>query len=395
MQQPKPKPSILSATELRPLVEEMIQDPRLVGLAKFITKVAFFWSEEIDTACAGHGFIFFNKKFFYSMDQEGQLTVLVHEIHHLSLRHLERGKMCIPHLHNIAADHVINLELKDQGFSFDGIPVTPCCDPKYKGMSTEQVYNILKKEPEPPKPQKGQVSSDQIEEMIREALEPGQTLEDQIEKAEEDVKTLEATIGTKPGNVIINLHRTPVNVIIKDAKYSEIFGKYLIDPINSRKRSFMRPSRRQQGSNTPLRLPGRLKKDAPDNRLTHLVYALDVSGSITPKQAQQFHDSVRTIKELLNPSELTVLFFDTTIRLKRTFTDQEPYGNIEVTAGGGTCLRGVWSEAKKIKPEALVIFTDMELKVLSEPDFDVIWMLPGLVRKSLYAPYGKMYTLPK
>lgn len=391
-------PVVHPATELKPLVEDMILDPRMVGLAKYIVKIDFFWSPDIPTACAGHGFIFFNQDFFYSIPEETRMTIIYHEIEHLVLRHLKRGKECIPSIHNVAADHVINNALKAEGFTFDGIPFEICCDPKYKGMSTEQVYNILVKEAEknpPPLPTFGQMSADQIEDMVEAALGVEKTLEEQAEKAEGDIQSLEKRAGKNTGGKRILLEPSKKNIIVVGATYEEVFEKYLIDPLGATKRSFARPNRRQHGRNVSLRfrLPGRIKRSRKENRLTHLVYALDVSGSVTLAQAQQFHDSVRTIKKILKPEFLTVLFFDTKIKLEKTFSANEPYGGITVQAGGGTDLKDVYKRVAEINPEALVIFTDMQVNIPKQPTWETIWLVPFMT--SVLAPYGKMYLIPK
>jgi predicted metal-dependent peptidase len=144
-----------------------------------------------------------------------------------------------------------------------------------------------------------------------------------------------------------------------------------------------------------LQLPGRFPKRGHKNRLKHLVYALDVSGSINQKQAQQFHESVRTIKELLNPSKLTVLFFDTKIKLERTFTDRESYGNIQVHAGGGTDLQNVYARTKELGPEALVIFTDLCVGIPPKPDWETIWLIPEAYYSVPSNIYGEVYLIPE
>ena len=160
---------LLPADELLPLIEEMIQDPRLVGYAQFIRTIKIMWSDAIQTACAGHGFIFFNKPFFYSIPPETRITVMVHEIKHLALDHLNRSKGMNHNVFNIAADHVINIDTQDEGFTFEG--TEPYLDEKYRGMSMERVYGIIyEDEDNPPPPMPGLPSRDQIEDLIEKQL---------------------------------------------------------------------------------------------------------------------------------------------------------------------------------------------------------------------------------
>lgn len=390
------------ASALKPLVEDVFRsDPRFVGLSRFIVNVRIFWSFDISTACAGHGFIFFNPDFWDRIPEETRKTVLAHEVWHLILKHLQRGEKCDPIIHNEACDHVINLSLEKEGFTFDG--TTPLKDPIHIGKSSDQIYNEIweEREKNPPKPQPGMASKDQIEQLIKDILvedanngSKSKTLEQQKQEAEANVDEAQKSVGSDPGHKEIKLDLTKTLVRIERASYEEIFKNYLTDPLSGGKRTFMRPSRRSHGSPTQLLTPGRFPKRGAKNRLTHLVYALDVSGSITPKQAQQFHDSVRTIKELLNPEKLTVLLFDTRIVLEKVFTDKEKYGNIRVNAGGGTDLRDVYKRMKVLEAEAMVCFTDLMVTIPPKPEWESIWIVPSMGCPIPQNIYGNVYLIP-
>lgn len=389
------------ALKLKQVFEEIIvNDPRCIGLARYIANIRIFWSYAIPTACAGHGFIFFNPNFYDSIPEQSRITVCVHEIWHLILKHLERGKDCDPYVHNIAADHVINNALEQDGFTFEG--TDPCKDPQYRGKSTEQVYNTIYEEQKKTKKQAagsldGMIPAELIEDLIEEIVnEEGKTLEDQKTKAEKDVDNAGKQAGNTSGSFEIRLEKTPNKVMIIGATYQEIFKPYLTDPLTGGKRTFMRPNRRQHGVNSSkLQLPGRYPKRGHINRLKHLTYALDVSGSITGKQSQQFHDSVRTIKELLNPSMLTILFFDTRIVLEKTFTDAQKYGNIQVRAGGGTDLREVWKRTAELGSDALVVFTDLAVTIPPKPEWECIWLVPEKFYSVPPNIHGQVYLIPE
>ena len=392
------------ASSLKKIMDELIvNDSRFVGLATYIVNVRIFWSAQIETACAGHGFIFFNPNFYNRIPPETRITVMAHEIWHLILKHLGRTQDQDPYFSNIAQDHVINIPLSDDGFTFHG--TDPFMDFQYRGMSSEEVYNHIytkrKEENKPPTlaEMNGHISGDTIEGLIEAVLgddQQGKSLEDQKKDAAKDVENFHKAAGTVTGNNLIELECTRKIVAIKDATYDQIFANYMIEPLSGGKRTFMRPNRRQHAVvNQNLRLPGRFHRKGPKNRLTHLVYALDVSGSINAYQAQQFHDSVRTIKEMLNPEYLTVIFFDTKIKKRQTFTDKQTYKNIQVSAGGSTSLIDVWKAVADINPEALVIFTDLYVNIPPKPDWDCIWLLPDINHAPISPDhYGPVYLIP-
>ncbi len=393
------EPKIWEAVTLKEIVDELVvTDKRFTGFARFMVNVRFFWSTMIPTACAGDGFIFFNPNFYDSLPEESRKTVIAHEVWHLILKHLERGEGYDHVTHNIAADHVINISLEDDGFTFEG--ADPVLDRKYKGMSTEQIYDQIwtKREEQPPVPAPGHVGPETIKQHIEDALAQtpgGPSMEENKKQADANVEAHGKQAGTQSGHQSIILDMTKTQVLIIGATYKDIFADYFIDPLSGGNRTFMRPNRRSHSmKGQKLILPGRYPKRGHINRLTHLVYALDVSGSITVKQAQQFHNSVRTIKEMLNPLKLTVLFFDTRIKLERMFTDKEKYGKIQVSAGGGTSLTDVYRRTEELDPEALVIFTDLCVSIPPQPKWDTIWLVPEI---NVHIPptiYGDVYLIP-
>lgn len=413
--------SVEIATALRAEVEKMIlDDPKMLGVARYLNNVEIFWSYNIETACAGHGFIFFNPDFYYQLPEPTRNTIIVHEVWHLILKHLERGVGHDPEDYNRAGDHVINNLAEDEGFEFDFTGVTmadgrgfePVKDARFKNMSTEDIYNVIHKERKsgnPPPPCNGgksvnpkHVPKSVIDDLVKAAADKiagnddYNNVADQIEADAKRLEDLEISTGKNSGNSHLMLELTGTHVAIAGSTYEEIFADYLIDPISGAKRSFMRPNRRMHGVKAGFQLPGRVKRKHKSNRLAHLIYALDVSGSITEIQAQQFHDSVRTIKELLNPNLLTVLFFDTQIKLIKTFKDTEPYTKISVEAGGCTCLKAVYKYIATRDPDAVVIFTDLCVIIPKKPKWHTIWLVPVNHRKSnVPGLYGDIYIIPE
>lgn len=388
------------------IVEEMLEkDKRFKGMAKYVSNIVFFWSNQIPTACAGHGFIFFNKDFWKSLLPEQRKTVVAHEIWHLILEHLERGEKKEPTAYNIAGDHVINLTLQEDGFPIsdksDYGGTTPLCDPAYKGMSTEKIYNIvyqdMKDNPGKHSSPQGTPSRDQIKDLIEQALQgSGKDLEQQKQEDKNLLDEAKSGCGSEDSNTdrIIELDRDRKQVQKKT--YEEIFADYLVDPLSGGKRTFMRPSRRQISGG--LRMKGKYPKKGRKNRLTHLVYALDVSGSITNDQARLFLTSAKDLKDKLNPALMTIMLWDTRIVLEKVFSEHESIKGINIYAGGGTDLHPVYKRVEQINPEALVIFTDLCVAIPPKPKWDTIWFVPDENMHEYFlepVTYGEVFSIPK
>ena len=402
---------LLSADNtLKSYVEEMIiTDNRFKGMSRYIFNINFYWTTAIPTACAGHGFIFFNPTWWDKMVHEERKTVIAHEIWHLISNHLERGRDKDPESYNIAGDYVINLTCHDEGFistlnnqdkpntDFGGAGML--IDEKFRGKGTDAIYAIVhadrKKNPSS-HGSSGAPSVDQIEELVQQALEgTGKDLQQQAEEHEQDrQKAVEAGMGAGTNQDI--LRTEGLKIYIQKATYEEIFEKYLTDPLTGGKRTYMRPSRRQ--TKDGLRLKGKYPKRGRKNRLTHLVYALDVSGSITAHQKKQFLASAKTLKEKLNPQLMTVILWDDGIRFEKTFREDELLDNIHVMSGGGTDLRPVYKRVQQLMPEALVIFTDLAVNIPPKPDWETIWFVPSMGIGDYYlnaVTYGDIYLIPE
>lgn len=389
----------------RSIVTEMLlTDNRFVGLSRYVNEIKFWWSHAIDTACAGAGFIFFNPDFWAKLDPERRKTVVAHEIWHLILNHLERGKGLDPESYNIAGDYVINWQLKEDGFVTDNPfgDIDILLDGQYAGKSTEQIYaQVHKERKQDPKSHapSGAPTAGQIEDLIKEALDgTGKDIGQQ--KKEDDAKrdsvVAQAAAGDGDGSTDRFLTTQGLKVFIKEASYEEIFQPWLTDPLSGGKRTYMRPSRRQVRGG--LRLKGKYPKRGRKNRLSHLVYCLDTSGSITDVQGRQFLRSAKTLKERLNPSLMTVMMWGSRIVFEKTFREDEELDNIRILAGGGTNLRPVYNRLKNLNPECAVIFTDLEFDMPPKPEWETIWFVPDLGIPDYWLQkvnYGDVYLIPE
>src|SRR5690606_36181796 len=94
-------------------------------------------------------------------------------------------------------------------------------------------------------------------------------------------------------------------------------------------------------------LPGEVEDEG---RLEHLIYYLDVSGSVTDAQAMRFNSEVKYIKDTFNPKKLTLAQFDTRITWERTFLEDDPFDEIVIIGRGGTHLEPVRQHMIKHRP---------------------------------------------
>ena len=87
--------------------------------------------------------IYYNPEFLSNLSEDEQTFCFAHEISHIALNHIKRSKGKNYELFNIAADAVINAQLKK-----DGLPLSPddVDMPDASNYSAEEIYDKLMKE---------------------------------------------------------------------------------------------------------------------------------------------------------------------------------------------------------------------------------------------------------
>lgn len=133
--------------------------------------------------------------------------------------------------------------------------------------------------------------------------------------------------------------------------------------------SWRRPNRRH----SDVYLPSR----ESDNRLPHMLYGIDVSGSVTDPDILRFNSEIKHIKERYNPEKLTVFQFDTRITKVDIFGEDDSFDEIVVVGRGGTDLRPVRQFILENDPTAVVIFSDLYVDPMEPVDVPIIWVCVG------------------
>ena len=339
-------------------------------LGALLCNMKFEWNDRISTAATNGEYLFWNPKFFMKLDPETRVTVLAHELWHVAYLHVVRGKSMVHNTYNIAADHVINLMLKEHGYYMDGFPY--CMDSKYTGWSTEEVYDDLMANPPPPS--SGGLGDDI--EYTKSDIATSDTIAKVIEASV--VARMTGKAGDIPEEITLVLEKfldpkLPWRTILAD----------FFNEITEMEYSIRRPNRRYQD---PI-LPGLIGMTG----LEHLMYGIDISGSVSDHDILVFNSEVKFIKEEFNPQLLTLLTFDIKIRDVYRFEPDDPFEQIVVTGRGGTSLHDLFERAKKEKPSCLVVFTDLDVSIPMNPGVPVIWIVtqnPGVK-----VPYGKIIHL--
>lgn len=360
-------------------------------LGPLMSMMAFIWSEEVLTAATNGKTFWWNPVWFLSLDPKVRETVLVHELWHVARLHMVRLGERNPKIWNYACDIRINNDLDLQKYSFHG--THPWLDHTYDSperASEEDIYDQLMAQ--------GQSALDALLASLGGAwgLTPdGGMVGDMEEPADKDdlaetinnvvqaahVARLSGHAGDIPGEVeqLIKQFLSPV------VPWETLLHKFFHDLLEE-DYSWRRPNRRF----SDIYLPSRYEDEG---KLDHLIYYLDVSGSITDAQVIRFNSEVKYIKDTFNPKKLTLVQFDTRITAEKTFLDNEPFDELVVVGRGGTALEPVREHMIEHRPTAAVIFSDLYCVPMQPLPFEVptIWVAIG--NKDTPVPFGERINI--
>lgn len=360
-------------------------------LMPLLSNLNFYWSTDIPTARTNGISLHFNPHFFMKIPKETQVSVLAHEIWHVAFLHMLRRGTREPYLSNIAMDYQINNLLAREGYTFHG--TDPYLDQaRFGDMIWEDIYDILLQERDdiakklnewgiPMLP--SEVTGDDPY-VIGDVEEPEEKSEmdgivSNVLVAQQAAKMSGA--GDMPGSIETILKR----FVSPKLPWNILLQKWFQDR-DDVIRSFRRPNRRYSTEYMPSDI------EDEEGRLIHLIYYLDVSGSITQAEVVRFNSEVKYIKETYNPEKLTVVLFDTMIQKEIVFMQEDPFDEILIVGGGGTCLICVREHILQHRPTAAVIFSDMEVSPMeplpSGVEIDTLWV--AINARGVKVPFGKL-----
>jgi len=335
------------------------------------TRMQLVNADEWCSTAATDGLKFYYNSRFIMMLKPKEVEFLVgHEVLHVVYDHIGRRGNRDPRLWNIADDYAVNADLKRHKVG-EFIKTVPCLyEVKYDGKSAEEIYDDLYE-----KAEKINVE-DLIDQMIDDHMEgenqgenDGEEIDgsgkvkgrpkmspEERERVRQEVKQaiINAAQGAEAGSIpkgverMIKQHTNPI------MPWRELIQTNLTSAIRT-DFSFMRPNRR--GWHMDAIMPGMTPGEEID-----VVVSLDMSGSITDKQAQAFLGEIAGMMDAFDGYKVHVFCFDTETYNPQDFTSEnmDTIDSYEPVGGGGTdfdCIFGYLKE-NAIVPKRLIVFTD-------------------------------------
>ena len=324
---------------------------------------------------------FYNPAFLKHLTDNEVLFLCGHEVLHCVFDHFGRRERRNPQLYNMAGDYIINIILADEQVG-DIITTVPILlDYKYRGWTSEEVYDDLKENcknpqetldfhfdmdgegdgdatsgqgPEEGDNQDGQGSS--VQQELDAEFGGGELTDEEKKQLKDELKEaiIEAANQAGAGNVPGGIER-----MIKEWTEPKMDWRSVIRAqVESCLRddyTFMRPSRKSHSTNCILPGMDRAEK-------IEVACALDMSGSIGQQQATDFLSEVKGILDQYEDFELNVWCFDTDIynHVKYTPDNADEIDRYQLQGGGGTSFEVNWTYMKEneIEPKQFIMFTD-------------------------------------
>jgi predicted metal-dependent peptidase len=356
------------------------------------TRLKLVNADEWCATAATDGRTFYYNSRFIMMLKPKEVEFLVgHEVLHVVYDHMGRRGDRDPQIWNVADDYAVNADLKRHKVG-QFITTVPCLyETKYDGKPAEEIYEDLTKNMQ-------KISIDDlVEQLLDDHMddeegdgEGGQDgdgdkkgkgrpkmSQEERDRLRQEVKQaiIQAAQSAEAGTLPKGVER-----LIKDATnpvmpWRELIQTNLTSAIRT-DFSWMRPSRR--GWHSDAIMPGMTPGEEID-----VVVSIDMSGSISNKQAQAFLGEIGGMMNSFDGYKVHVFCFDTDTYNPKDFDNEnmESIEEYEPMGGGGTDFDCIFTYLKEnaIEPKRLIVFTDgYPCGSWGDPDYcDTTWIIHG------------------
>jgi len=310
---------------------------------------------------------YYNNDFVYKLKPKEAEFGFAHEVLHNVFDHMGRRDHRDPVISNIAADYAANQILKDEGIGEVPSWIKIFQDNKYRGWSYEQIYEELES-----KATKIDLST--LGELLDEHLDgegngdgedgdgdkngngPPRLTADEKKQIRDEIKEamVAAAQAAGAGRVPAGVQRLIQTFTEPKMDWRQMLRMNIQSIIKSNF-SFARPNRKSQHCGAIL--PGLMNEETID-----VAVAIDMSGSISDKMANDFISEVKGIMDEYVDFKLDLWCFDTAVYGYQQFTgdNADEIMEYKCKGGGGTDFDVNYEFMKEndINPKRFIMFTD-------------------------------------
>ena len=403
---------LLGATD--PKVDREVREQLITARVGLLLRASFFGNmatrlklvnadEWCPTAATDGRNFYYNTRFIKMLRPKEIEFLFGHEVLHCVYDHFGRRGERDPQLWNIANDYCVNQDLKEHNVG-EFITSVPCLyDKKYRGMSSEEVYDDLYQNATKIDISKlmvqmldehlfgdrdGEDDKEGNKEDDKEGKGPPRLSEAEKQQIRDEIKEAmlaAAAASGDAGNLPGGVKRLIQELTEPKMNWRELLRMQLESTIKS-DYTWMRASRK--GWHMDAVMPG-MKLDP----MIDIAVAIDTSGSIGEAMLKDFLSEIQGIMDSFPAYRIHVFCFDTEVHNPAQYnsdnldqiTDYEPAG------GGGTDFTAIYDylKAEEIEPKRLVVFTDgYPFGSWGDENYtDTVWILHGTT--TIEPPWGQ------
>lgn len=359
-------------------------------------------SDWCQTLATDGRYFYYNAEFVNKLTNKQAEFGFAHEVLHNVFDHMGRRADRDHRLANIAADYAVNQILKDERIGEVPSWIKIFQDNKYRGWSFEQIYDELYSKAEKislsdlgnlfDEHLDGDGDGDGGGEGSTDAAGRGRPVLTEAEKKAIRDEIKEAMVAAAQsagaGKVPASIARMIQTLTEPKMDWRQLL-RMNIQSILKSNFSFNRPNRKSQHSGAVL--PGMVNDETVE-----VSVAIDMSGSISDKQATDFISEVKGIMDEYKDFKLDLWCFDTKVYNYAQFSNDnaDDILSYKVMGGGGTDFDVNFEFMKEndIVPKKFIMFTDMYPNgSWGDPDFcDTLFVAHGTNHP--VAPYGTTVT---
>ena len=311
----------------------------------------------------------YGRKFVDGLSDPELRGLILHENMHKAFRHLTTWDNLYKDnatLANVACDYVINLMIvdSDKDGKFVALPEGGCYDEQYRGLDAGSVYRLLKD-----KYGKNGKGKGDGKESSNDGDGPPQGFDEhdwegakEMSREEKEALAKDIDQALRQGAILAGkmgagLPREVVDALESKVDWRDALRDFLSSTCMDKDVStWRRPNRRWVDQN--VYLPSLVGES-----VGRIVVAIDMSGSIGPREIGEFLGEVRSICNAVCPDGIDLLYWDTEVCSHEKYergdfdallTTTKPVG------GGGTCPQCIsdYIRDNHMKPEAIIVLTD-------------------------------------
>jgi predicted metal-dependent peptidase len=389
-----------TGTVTNPVVDALVREKIVTARIGLLMRHSFFGNlatrlnivnadSWLPTAATDGRNFFYNSEFLNKLSIRQLEFLFGHELLHVCYMHTDRRGDRDPKVYNIACDYCVNQDLVDSKVG-EVITQTPILlDSKYRGKTSEEIYEILMNNAKKINMDSlfeqlidqhldtedegdGSGSGDGNENGVQKNGKPYYSAEERKQIQNEFREAMLSAAQQSKGNLPAGIKRILDSILEPKMNWKDLLATSIQSTIKS-DFTWMRPSRKAW--HMDCMLPGQNKEDTID-----ICVSIDMSGSISNKQAKDFISEVYNIMQLYTCFRCTLWTFDTEIYNPKTFTEEnmDEILTYDIHGGGGTDIAKNWDFMKEqaIEPKLFVVMTDGLDNNFGDPNYcDTLWVI--------------------